>query len=110
MAWFWVVLFVVILLLAAYHVYVSAEHHELHKIRAAFEKVELNILNQLEYESNVISKDWVNFGMLPKETIEGAGYAVQKVFEMLEKEEKEIDHEFIDQCRNALMEIFHGKE
>ena len=109
MWWIWI-LFVVVLAIACYHVYVSAEHHELHKIRAAFEKVELNILNNLEYERNVASKDGMTFGELPKEAVQGAGYAVQKIFEMLEKEETKIDHEFIDYCRKTLTRIFHGKE
>lgn len=110
MGWYWVVLLVVLLAFACYHVYVSAEHHELHKMRAAFEKVELNILNKLEYERNTISKDGVTFGQLPKETVQGAGYAVQKMLEMLDREDSEIDHEFIDYCKRILVDIFHGKE
>ena len=109
MWWIWI-LFVVVLAVACYHVYVSAEHHELHKIRATFEKVELNILNNLEHERNIASKDGVPFGELPKEAVQGAGYAVQKIFEMLEKEETKIDHELIDYCRKTLTRIFHGKE
>ena len=71
MWWIWI-LFVVVLAVACYHVYVSAEHHELHKIRATFEKVELNILNNLEHERNIASKDGVTFGELPKEAVQGA--------------------------------------
>ena len=110
MWWIWFILFVAVLAISFFHVYVSAEHHELHKIRAAFEKVELNILNNLESERNAISKDGVTFGELPKETVQGAGYAVQKIFEMLEKEDTKIDHEFIDYCKKTLTHVFHGKE
>ena len=110
MGWYWIVLIIVLLAVACYHVYVSAEHHELHKMRAAFEKVEMNILDKLEYERNTLSKDGVTFGQLPKETVQGAGYAVQKMLEMLNNEEGKIDHELINFCKKTLTDIFHGKE
>lgn len=110
MGWYWIVLIIALLAVACYHVYVSAEHHELHKMRAAFEKVEMNILDKLEYERNTLSKDGVTFGQLPKETVQGAGYAVQKMLEMLNNEEGEIDHELINFCKKTLTDIFHGKE
>lgn len=108
---FWIIIGIFVLLaVACYVVYISAEHHELHKIRAEFEKVELNIVSCLEKERSTISHDGVTFGMLPKEVVQGAGYAVQRMNEMLEKEEYKINHELLTFFKKVMVGIFHGKE
>ena len=107
----WIIIAMIIVLAGGcVFVYHSAEHHELHKMRAAFEKVEKNLYDYFKNERETVSHDGVTFGELPKETVAGAGYAVQKMMEMLDKEETEIDHEFITAIRKFLVDHFHGKE
>ena len=108
---FWIVVGIFLLIaVAGYFVYTTAEHHELHKMRAAFEKVEHNLVSYFEREKEIISHDGVTFGEIPKEAIQGAGYAMQRIMEMLDNEEQEIDHEFINHVRKVFSDIFHGKE
>ena len=107
MIWLYIILGIILLASAGYVVYISAEHHELHKMRAAFENVELKLINYFEHENSIISKDGVNFlEQLPKETIAGAGFAVQEVLKAIEKEEKEIDHELLNYIKKLAKEIY----
>ena len=110
MIWLIGIIVALILICGCIFVYHSAEHHELHKMRAAFEKVEKNLYDYFKNERETVSHDGVTFGELPKETVAGAGFAVQKMLEMLDKEDAEIDHEFMNAMRNFLVNHFHGKE
>ena len=101
---------VVIFALVGYFLFRAGEHHELKRIHGAFERFERNLVSYFEKERGIASHDGVTFGELPKETIQGAGYAVQKMLEMIDKEEAEIDHEFINYFKKVFSDIFHGKE
>lgn len=91
---------VVFFLFVCYGLFIFAEHYELKKIRKAFDRFELSLLRRLEEERNTISHDGVTFGILPKETVQGAGYAVQRMLDVLEKEEPAIDRELFDFFKN----------
>lgn len=107
MIWLYIILGIMLLASAGYVVYISAEHHELHKMRAAFENVEHKLINYFEHENSIISKDGVNFlEPLPKETIAGAGFAMQEVLKAIEREEKEIDHELLNYIKKLAKEIY----
>lgn len=108
MIWF-IIIGVVVLAVACYSVYVSAEHHELHKMRAAFEKVEKNLYDYFKNERETVSHDGVTFGELPKETVAGAGFAIQEVLKAIEKEEKEIDHELLNYIKKLAKDLVHDK-
>lgn len=105
---FWIVLITVLLVaVIAYLIFRWGERYELGKIKDKVQRVELNILNKLEYERNTISHDGVVFGQLPKETVQGAGYAVQKIYEMLDKEGPEIDEELANFFRKIAARLKH---
>ena len=110
MIWIWIILGVILLLAAGIVVYHTAEHHELHRMRAEFEQVEKKLYSYFKSERETASHDGVTFGELPKETVAGAGFAVQKMLEMIDKEEAEINHEFRTAIRKFLVSHFHGKE
>ena len=106
MIWLWIILGVIVLAIACWVVYISAEHHELHKMRAEFENVEKKLYNYFKSERETASHDGVTFGELPKETVAGAGFAVQKILEMFDKEETEINHELLNYIKKLVKEIY----
>ena len=107
MIWLYIILGIIVLAVGCYSVYISAEHHELHKMRAAFENVEHKLVNYFEHENSILSKDGVNFlEPLPKETIAGAGFAMQEVLKAIENEEKEIDHELLNYIKKLAKEFY----
>ena len=107
MIWLYIILVIIVLVVACYSVYITAEHHELHKMRAAFENVEKRLIVHFEHENTILSRDGVNFlEPLPKETIAGAGYAMQQVLKAIENEEKEIDHELLNYIKKLAKEVY----
>ena len=110
MIWLYIILGIVILAVACYSVYITAEHHELHKMRAAFENVEHKLINYFEHENSILSKDGVTFlEPLSKETISGAGFAIQEILKAIENEEKEIDHELLNHIKKFAKDLVHDK-
>ena len=108
MIWF-IIIGIVVLAVACYSVYISAEHHELHKMRAAFENVEKILYDYFKNERETVSHDGVTFGELPKETVAGAGFAIQEVLKAIEREEKEIDHELLNYIKKLAKDLVHDK-
>lgn len=108
------ILVAAVIIAGCLHVYRSAELHELHKIRAAFDNAERRLLSKIESEVNTLSHDGIEFGTVSKDAIQGAGYAAQELFKWLkyweEKEEKEISHEFVNHIKKTITDAFHGKE
>ena len=108
MIWF-IIIGIVVLAVACYSVYISAEHHELHKMRASFENVEKILYDYFKNERETVSHDGVTFGELPKETVAGAGFAIQEVLKAIEREEKEIDHELLNYVKKLAKDLVHDK-
>ena len=110
MTWLIAIIVVLVLIGGCIFVYHSAEHHELHKMRAAFEDVEHKLINYFERENSILSKDGVTFlEPLSKETISGAGFAIQEVLKAIEREEKEIDHELLNYIKKLAKDLVHDK-
>ena len=102
MIWIWIVLGVIALIAAGVVLYHCAEHRELRKMRTIFGNVEKTLYNYFKSERETVSHDGVTFGELPKETVAGAGFAVQKMLKALDDEEKNINHEFIDCIKSII--------
>ena len=110
MTWLIVIIAVAVLAGGCIFVYHSAEHHELHKMRAAFENVEHKLINYFEHENSILSKDGVTFlEPISKETISGAGFAIQEILKAIENEEKEIDHELLNYIKKFAKDLVHDK-
>ena len=111
MTWLIVILIAVLVACACVVVYHTAEHHELHKMRAAFENKERMLINHYNNEKDVISHDVVTFlETIPKKEIQGAIEAMMEVLKMIDREETEINHEFVNWVKKKANDIFHGKE
>lgn len=105
MVWLFIFLTVVLLSFGGYFVFKAGERHEFERVRKTFDRFEGNLVSYLERERSIVSHDGVTFGELPKETVQGAGYAVQRMLETLNVEEKKIDTELKDFITEKYMEI-----
>ena len=111
MTWLIVILIAVLVIFGCVFVYHTAEHHELHKMRAAFENKERMLINYYNNEKDIISRDGVTIlEPIPKKEIQGAIEAMMEVLKMVDKEETEINHEFVNWVKKKANDIFHGKE
>lgn len=86
--------------------YKAGKYNELRRIRCIFKTVEKNLFEYFKSERETASHDGVTFGELPKETVAGAGFAVQKMLAALDEEEKNINHEFIDSIKNVIRRLW----
>lgn len=80
---------IVSLCLSWYAAFVSGKRKEVRKLKTMLDRVESNLLNEFERDATVASYDGVTFGQIPKETIRGAGHAVELLRKMFDKEWKE---------------------
>lgn len=91
MGWYWIVLIVLLAVALIYCLFIFAEWLELQRITSIFMTFERNLVSHLDREKNTLSHDGVTFGMVPAETIQGAGYAVQRMLRSLTEEEGRLD-------------------
>ena len=80
---------IVSLSLSYYAAFVGGRRKEVRRLRRMLDNVENNLLNEFERDRSIISHDGVTFGQIPKETIQGAGHAVELLRKMFAKEMKE---------------------
>ena len=92
----------ILMLFLLYMIRRQGKRDELSKISDIIDKYELNIIRYFEKEKNIISHDGVTFSQIPKETIQGVGYAVQQIKKKIEEEKYELSHE----VRNFFKKIF----
>lgn len=96
MTWLIVGLIIVLIAIGVACGYKAGEYHELHRLEGKFNGVEKKIFNYFKKERETVSHDGVTFGELPKETVAGAGFAVQKMLEIFDNEREFLKYEFVD--------------